>query len=378
MILTPSQSAFLINLDRLSRGEAVPMEPWLEDVYQRWTMAHPNHNAFAPEIQMKSFAQAVLQIYLARVASLSSDPQTKRLAERGRLLVVTQDHGQHFELLREDQLKKADATKYELFSPTLTTASTDLNAVLEEQTVLAVITRLEQHQFMVYGAEIQNGKLLIDALHAKGSYKIAVDMNQDFAQPIQFEFMNLNTPYKSDHFVETQLPEQFGTINSGTSMERMAAQQNLMERMLQGKQGAGDNGLNTALMAAALMGSAVKKQKSKMAHDLLQQKQIHSQKTPLNHRTVVQVAAKRMQDQKDQEALRLTLYKEALAAQMLQQDQLNQKNRSENQVKEYKLTEEKKNKTPNRIAAVALGAGGVSLAGVAGVSGGMVFYNILF
>lgn len=200
---------------------------WLEenkDVLYKWS----------PEERVERFTAAVTEHYEQRIhewieASAKSEEEKKDLksmAQKGALLLVSTDEGKTFDtVLKPEDLNTVNASDYQLFSPTLRGATTDLKQVQAEQELLHIVESFQdqslwgQQVWLVQSATIENGVAQLEVIHYQyGVYQVEVPLNEDAALPLVYTFSN---EAGKQSVPESQLPEKYGVAQPDSMLLTM-------------------------------------------------------------------------------------------------------------------------------------------------------------
>lgn len=205
---------------------------WLKenkDVLYKWS----------PEERVERFTAAVTEHYEERIhqwieASIESEEKKKDLksmAQKGALILVSTDEGKTFDtVLQPEDLNTVNASDYQIFSPTLKGASTDLKQVQAEQELLHIVEGFQdqsvwgQQVWLVQSATIENGVAQLEVIHYQyGVYQVEVPLNEDAKLPLVYTFSN---EAGKQSVPETQLPEKYGVAQPDAALSMPLNEQN--------------------------------------------------------------------------------------------------------------------------------------------------------
>lgn len=223
-------------MDREMRGESIEaqLEPGYKQSYEAWKMeqkellpklsASDRVDYFAKVIQKEVLTQKKQIIETMNV----SEDEKKRLlalAQKDQLLLVSTDEGAHFDqVLTLEQAQKMDPLKLRILSQTLTSASIDLEKVIEEQTLLHVVAKFTSAGYEVHEAELENHQVKVEVTEPKKTVsEMEVSSSTTYRVPIvQNDLLPLeifgSEEQKEVHFSETVLPEQVGEPTQDSNM----------------------------------------------------------------------------------------------------------------------------------------------------------------
>lgn len=222
MLYTDSQNHFLDLQNRALRGEAVEtqLDPGYQEYYEAWINEESTIlSKLSTEERVEHFTaylqKALLKKKQAVVEALPVDEDRKKelraLAQKDQLLLVSTDGGEHFEeVLTADEAKQKNPLDFRILSSTLASATNDLGAVVEEQTLLHVVSNLKGVGYHVDHAELKNHKVVVQVTLPKVQadsepVQYEVDVSGDPLLPLEYACLSGNG---AKHFAETALPEE--------------------------------------------------------------------------------------------------------------------------------------------------------------------------
>lgn len=259
-MLLQSQTQFAEDFIRpLAKGEDRKLPPGYDQFYEGWREINEELiPKLSVEERTKSFIAFVDEKVTKEIDKLIPhetlvDEKNRKLNARGQVVLASEDNGVHFDkILKPEDVQTKDPTKYTFLSPTLRSTTTDIREVINEQTMLHAVAKLEEQHFLVSDTNIVAGKILIEVRNPKGTeLTVQIDPAQKFDQPLNYVFINKSGLATS--VPETQLPESFGepkedpTLRTPTETEqRISSLQN-------------DNYIKNAAMGAGLIPAFMQK-----------------------------------------------------------------------------------------------------------------------
>jgi len=170
---------------------------------------------------MRSFAKFTEQNVRSKMNGLiKGDPQKAQLAARGQLLLASLDKGKTFDqLIGPEQVSKADPLEYTLLSPTLRSETTNLQEVLDEQTLLHVQSNLVENGFVVNAGQISRGliRLEVESRTKNVRYLVEADARAPITKPMDYQFTNVDNQERV--IAETVLPEVIDELQLGVGFD---------------------------------------------------------------------------------------------------------------------------------------------------------------
>lgn len=181
------------------------------------------------------------------------------LAKRGQLLLVSTDEGKTFDqYLTIEEAKRVNPLAYQILSPTFRSTTTNLMEVVGEQTLLHVVSTMNQNFSSVNAAEktiwsVKNATLKNGAVHVEVSRTatnpeaqedansmVEVEVDQDPALK-DLVYKQLDKDGNVKRFPETQLGNEYGEAKQDPTLQ-MPSKEALAEEVLS----ASDNGADSA------------------------------------------------------------------------------------------------------------------------------------
>ena len=259
MLTTEPQKQHQLLEEKALQGEPIVLEVGYEEAYQAWALENAAIlHTLSPEDRAQSFSDYMEKIVFEKERALieeqESDPTRRKekltAAQRGDLLLVSTDEGQHFDkVMTVEEVEKVELSKVRLLSSTLRSTTPNFTEVKEEQNLIHVVAKLRENHFLVEQAEVKDHKVQLVATHPRqGKYEVTVPLNQDATLPLVYEFINAEGKKKVS---ETQLPEEYGEAVAehtlGMQDQETMAQLHLLQNQQEAKKDQESQALKIAM-----------------------------------------------------------------------------------------------------------------------------------
>ncbi len=227
MLLTDSLNQWKGLLERDMRGEKLELGsdyPGYAEFYEEWKKkdlhllsAEERTQLFSDDIA-DEVQKRMERIFAKKWTSTEKKNELKALAKRGDLCLVSTDEGKHFEqALSLKELSGLDPLKVRFFSPALTSVTSNYERLKEEQNLLHVSKNLRANHCLVERGYVENHKVHVDIVHSRmQASEVHVDLNE--ASKV-WDYIFKSKDGSEKRVSETQLPEEFGVIETHFSFE---------------------------------------------------------------------------------------------------------------------------------------------------------------
>ena len=224
----------------------------------------------------KKVEKDLVTLIEASPADEAKKKQDLSLAKRGQLLLVSTDDGKNFDqYLTIEDAKRVNPIAYQILSPTFRSNTTNLMEVVGEQTLLHVVSTMNQNFSSVNAAEktiwsvkeatLKNGVVHVEVSRTSSNpealedadHKYDIEVDQDPDLPLVYDEMDKNGNKKS--FAETQLPSEYGEAKPDPTLQMPSPEEVLISGIANnddGSQAAKNAVLVTGLTMLALQEAA--------------------------------------------------------------------------------------------------------------------------
>ncbi len=288
MIYSEKQKEWKDLITREIHGENIEtfLEPGYKEEYSKWKEKFkellPKQSA---DERVEGFTKHLQDLVSKKTTEVINgmDLSKKRreellaLAKKDQLLLVSKDGGLHFDqILTPQEAEQVDALQHRILSPSFISASNDLSAVVEAQTLIHVVNHLKKLGYNVDRADIKEHQVLVQVTMPKvsgemESLEYRVDIKQEAGLPLEYKYLSGT---KMKRVPETVLPENLGALKEDQSL--IVPSQSELEQMLMLKsfKGPSKNGkANMALASFAAIygaragGQEARKIRAKQSHE---------------------------------------------------------------------------------------------------------------
>lgn len=268
MLYTDHQREWQELFIREIHGENIErdLEPGYKEEYGAWKEKEKeNLPKLSAEDRVEHFTEYLQKSLLQKkqevIEKLDVDEAKEKellaLAQKDQLLLVSKDNGVHFdEVLTKQEAEKVDSLKYRILSSSFISTSTELETVVEEQTLLHVVSNLKGVGYDVDSAELKDHHVVLQVTLPKAQaeaehlrYEVAVD--QAPLLPLEYQYLS-GTEIK--RIPETILAEEVGTPEQEPTLI-LPTETEVRELTLTGAGSKGETGDETDVKAQVALAS---------------------------------------------------------------------------------------------------------------------------
>ncbi len=302
MLFLSSQLELQEQMSRAVRGQEPQLEPGYDALYATWTKEHAEVlYRWSAQERAQSFVdfvgeqvnQKFTQLLQPKNPELASEEEITRMnaARRGALLLVSQDNGKNFDkVMSAEEVNQAkNKLDFRILSSTLASTPLKPEEIVEEQELLQVAENLQEQNFQVESATLENHVIHIRTHHPKmGVQEVKVQTQIEWKVALVYTFVGAKG---EQHVLESQLPEFYGEA-SVQSWESTSIKANLIGQTIVHTQTQKDaqnteaKALMAAYVASKLMSNEQKKNNARAAILALQQKSQNQAKEEASIKTV--------------------------------------------------------------------------------------------
>lgn len=225
----------------------------------------------------KKVERDLVALIEASPADEAKKKQDLNLAKRGQLLLVSTDEGKTFDqYLTIEEAKRVNPLAYQILSPTFRSTTTNLMEVVGEQTLLHVVSVMNQNFGSVNAAEktiwsVKNATLKDGVVHVEvnrtaanpeaqedADSRVEVEVDQDPALR-DLIYQQLDKEGNVKRFSETQLDNEYGEVAADPTLKMPSPEAMVTEEMsspIDKSQAAKNSVLATTLTMLAMQEAA--------------------------------------------------------------------------------------------------------------------------